>query len=705
MLRFSFKGLPVHRGIVLYNLQKEVKHVRHLSSVGGAGRGKKLGLAVVGAAILSTGGAVVYAQNNPDFRKLLKDNLPFTDAIFTYIPDWGEKKSPKTKEEKQQEASLIRIKQEREKRQKLEKPSENVGSPTPTPPPLPPPPPTAPVTKKGSSEELVTAKQDSEVEAKTKNAALVKNLKESKSTLEGLCQDASVAQQIAIDAVKEHSQLLFKALDHNEDSNDENLWSEVRLAQEAKLNSLTRATETLIDLRSALDRVQGHIAQGKSNKMTANNGELLGAEEDYQRVSRELKNMEEQLASAQTESQAAALYKELLENGKEQLQKELEAILPPDFKGRKLNDEELNLMLGHAHKSLAQLHRQLAKQEATEQLRVRLAIDEMRSEQESKLNQKIRDELGKQKNNFEIQQQNKEVKDREVFELEMRKQLRRQAAAHSDHLQEALSIREVELDRQNGLRCQESLLKQQGDHQEQVGHSMARLKGIQHYLQAREELEKASRKAQQLWLACQALRQTVRFGITGRDTSETVLHPLKGQVLAIREATVNIDDPLYATVIGSIPETALERGVYTEEALRKRFTKVESTCRRLAMLEDENQSAPITLYAYALSYIRSLLVIDSWSGSVADSQLDSELLGRAVVEPGKWKTKDILCRTRACLDRRELEQALRYCSQLKGEPARAAQDWLTEARLALETRQAADALMAEAASITVQAYH
>lgn len=71
----------------------------------------------------------------------------------------------------------------------------------------------------------------------------------------------------------------------------------------------------------------------------------------------------------------------------------------------------------------------------------------------------------------------------EDFEKELRQQLRRQAAAHSDHLQEALNIREEELARQSLMQCQEALLKQQGKHQEEVGESMSRLKGIQHYLQ------------------------------------------------------------------------------------------------------------------------------------------------------------------------------------------------------------------------------
>jgi len=54
----------------------------------------------------------------------------------------------------------------------------------------------------------------------------------------------------------------------------------------------------------------------------------------------------------------------------------------------------------------------------------------------------------------------------------------------------------------------------------------------------------------------------------------------------------------------------------------------------------------------------------------------------------------LLDRAADCVDRGDLEQAVRYVNQLRAEPRRVAADWLTEARLLLETRQAADVLVA-----------
>lgn len=72
------------------------------------------------------------------------------------------------------------------------------------------------------------------------------------------------------------------------------------------------------------------------------------------------------------------------------------------------------------------------------------------------------------------------------------------------------------------------------------------------------------------------------------------------------------------------------------------------------------------------------------------------------VNPLMWDTLDILSRVRASLQREDLEQALRYANQLKGQPRQAAKDWIHELRLLLETRQATSALMAYAAATVAQ---
>lgn len=50
------------------------------------------------------------------------------------------------------------------------------------------------------------------------------------------------------------------------------------------------------------------------------------------------------------------------------------------------------------------------------------------------------------------------------------------------------------------------------------------------------------------------------------------------------------------------------------------------------------------------------------------------------------------------MDRGDIEQTLKYMNLLKGAPRSVARQWMNEARILLETQQAANTLMAYAAS-------
>lgn len=67
----------------------------------------------------------------------------------------------------------------------------------------------------------------------------------------------------------------------------------------------------------------------------------------------------------------------------------------------------------------------------------------------------------------------------------MHQQLLRQAAAHADHLQEALRIQEQELERKHVLALEEKLLHQKGVFISETSGNMARLKGVIEYLKGK----------------------------------------------------------------------------------------------------------------------------------------------------------------------------------------------------------------------------
>ena len=203
----------------------------------------------------------------------------------------------------------------------------------------------------------------------------------------------------------------------------------------------------------------------------------------------------------------------------------------------------------------------------------------------------------------------------------------------------------------------------------------------------RAEMDKMARKAAELWLACQTLHSVVTEGSpdAGGSVWEDRLKPLQPELETIA-AALSEKSELVTTVIGSVPETAVMRGVWTESALAERFARVHSVARRVALIDESGGS----LFHYILSYFMSMFVFRQplLAESAAPSDDDD-----AELDPDQLTTFVLLDRAADALERGSLEQAVRYVNQLRGESRHVASDWLTEARLLLETRQAAEVLV------------
>jgi len=252
-------------------------------------------------------------------------------------------------------------------------------------------------------------------------------------------------------------------------------------------------------------------------------------------------------------------------------------------------------------------------------------------------------------------------------------------------------VQERELRRQVEAQHDDKLREQRSKLQAELAGVVGELRGLREAITARADLDRAAHQAQQMWLACQGLKQAIRMGQPGASSWQQQLKPLKDEVAAIRQVAGE-GNRLVAAVVGSLPEEALERGVYTEDALRERFFKVERLCQRVSMIDEHGGS----LLKYALSYLQSMLVVDAFD-RLPGKELRDEPIRTDL------NTYEIVARARYCIDKDDLPQAVRYMGLLRGEPRLVASDWLRETRLLLEARQAADALLAHAAATGLQA--
>ncbi|EEC12049.1 transmembrane protein, putative, partial [Ixodes scapularis] len=395
--------------------------------------------------------------------------------------------------------------------------------------------------------------------------------------------------------------------------------------------------------------------------------------------------------SAKEATKIATDYKDMIEKARKHFQEEIEALLPDakfgeqgELRGlrQKLSEDELNLLVAHAHrrvelltKALAKMQRLWSLAQVTEQERA-----QMFQRQQERANRDLERQRAEIDATLEVKLENQ----KEAFEQELQQQLRRQVAAHTEHLKEALEDQRHDLDRAFGQAIERKIIEERSRHNAALAASVAKLQGMEGYLKGEYSAFFVwtcavclSQQAKGLWLACQGLKQTLVYGHTSREGPQ----PLAQDVQPVREAAPM--SPYVPLVLASIPEEALSRGVYPEVALKERFAHVEQVCRRVALVDERGGS----LFRYLASYLQSLFIV-----------YPKELLNEQRVNPEMWDTFDVLSRVRYWLLHEDLEQALRYATQLRGEPRQVARDWIREVRLHLEAKQAATALMAFAAA-------
>lgn len=670
-------------------------------------------LTFLGGSILAAGGAAAYAKYDPKFQNTLEQNLPYAEEIFRFIPEWKtppyvhQEERPEQAVKEVKDKGLVAKKLERDNTKKqetsmsvpdmtkqpaTEEKAKNISSPK-----------TQPKEKEISVEKKLDdhrAKEEKllqkEADIISMNAALQQKVEERLQSLEKLLKDAVTAEGEAVEAVRIHTQKLYTALNETSDVEENRVWDDISAANVVRDAAISKASTIASDVKTAAEELRSTISEGRANKYTSQNPSLLPAEERVSKILYEVQSAETEMARALGEARVVNEYKDIVEKGKEKFKKELEAALPDvklGEKGHKLTEEELNFLIAHAHRRVEQLQRRLAKQMVTEHERIQKAMEKQQEEDSKIADARVAVELANQQRELEINYQKDVDNLKEEFEHELRQQLRRQAAAHSDHLQEVLLTQQKELSRKHDEELKEKVLQERTRQLSEMAESMRKLKGIEDTLKAREELDEAAKKAQKLWLACQALKQSVKCSRPDEEGFGQP-KPLDNEITAIEEAAEK-DKPFVAAVLASIPEDAIRRGVYTEESLKERFHKVNKVCRRVALIDENGGS----LYKHLVSYLQSLLVIESAKLPAGEMNKENE------VDPSKWDTFDILTRIRHSLDHEDLEQALRYANQLKGEPRNVARDWINELRLLLETRQAAEALIAHAAAVSVQAYH
>lgn len=719
---------------VLNGPKRQSTHVlRSLSTRGAvpefreAGFGKVL---VVFSPFLVGGGVVTYAKYDNEFRKTLVNNVPALEPVLKVLLQEENPLDDVTKKLDEISSTISGYtssitgfftggETEKPAEKKVDLPpitrSKSVHVPVPSPPlPKPepigeksPPPKSAPAvvekakpaaaapapkpaTPKGAAPVAATAAATTAATPKPIAASHGEEVPKSISELERQI-DIAAATAIkeygkAVQVLKAYTEEVKKVVDESVDKLDTSSWVLLRNRTSARDSALKAAEDAAEDARENIEKLH-HLLDSKDIKCS---DELKGkARENIAAYLEHLKKAKEDVYKARDLANYGEKYWKNVESARNFFIDEIESLFPGiNLAEKKLNisKDDLDLFIVHAFTQVVAHQKELQKLQIEGDQQLKRALEAVRgSDQSEAVKSQLEYEIAKERRELNLQNQRKLLAIRADLERDLRNQMKRQSEAHTDHLTDALAQKEVEMKRKFQRELDEKITTEQAAYKLQLAAMLGKLKGMDAALKERADAEKSAHQAQALWGACQSLWASIRSGQPGKSWREQ-LRPLQDEISAVGRAAEG--DDLVGVVLKGLPEKAKGRGVYPEDALRERFIKVEEVARRLALIPAEGARLPM----YFLSYLQAALI------ARPDVPISKDELDNKPFDFSKLDTYDILNRARYWLDRGDLVKTVQYVNLLQGAPRKAALDWLNEARLLLETQQAASTLMAHAAS-------
>ncbi|XP_076678507.1 inner membrane mitochondrial protein mitofilin isoform X2 [Andrena cerasifolii] len=498
---------------------------------------------------------------------------------------------------------------------------------------------------------------------------------------------AIAAYQKAACAIQDYNQDVMKVVE-SADATGSAVWNRLKDATEKRKHAVQKAEE---HANEAVDSLKKMFSLIDDPKFEAPSHMKTAARRNIKRILDDVDDAKKKYDLEVQSGNIAERYWKQVKTARESLNEELQ-ILFPDIniheKKLAIDEDSFDLFVLHMYNRVKNLQKELEKLRTVHENKLRAALKASGDATSAdKLDALVCLELDKEKLLLENEFSKKLLEEQKVFDLELRRQLKLQEQVHTDHLREALSVKEKEAERILNRILSEQSEADSIKYKSQLAAIVGRLRGLEAALKARMEEERGASNAQILWSACLSLARAVKSAAPGTPIDQAI-RPLEPEIKAITKAAPK-EDPLVLAVIQGIPDEATKRGVFPEDVLRARFLKVEEVARRLALIPAQGAALPV----YFLSYLQNFLLIKSTS-SIPQTELEDK-----PIDVENLNTYDILHRARYWLDRGDFKMTLRYMNLLKGAPRCIAKDWMNETRILLETQQAVDTLLAYAGAI------
>lgn len=517
-------------------------------------------------------------------------------------------------------------------------------------------------------------------------SSLEKNIK--KNVSEGLVASAKAVQNL-----QDYRESLRDALDEKSDKDKEVQWKNVTDLFTKQTSSVNEAKLQMSVAKKSLDDLEVMIAEAKKNDLFKSLIALRDGQRGLIEQQKKFSFEENKLKEALIHANVLRTYTNEQKVARAQFLKEIQALQPEGINGKRVSEdqlstEEVNNLLIHAHKRVSQLQNQVKKIQMTQSQQIQSALDDQRKQYA--VLQEQNNESIRQLTRGECSLETDKVLEAEKLKAngEIRKELATQAAAHNNHLAQMLKMQQDELVTAYERKITIERENIRSEFFAKVAATLGKINGIEHAMKARVNLELQSNNASQLWLAVENLGQIL---MTSTAETDSELAQIKTNIDTI--ITSAPDNEFVQKLVKSLPQKALDTGIWSEPDLKERFQTVKKVCGRTALIDERGG----TLFKYFLSYIQSFFIMNT---KIDRTQLDLET-STPKLEEIDLTTFNILSYAEYYVENGQIDLAVKLMRQLKGEPSRLAKDWINDATVLLEIKQACQLLTSYISSIYI----
>lgn len=168
---------------------------------------------------------------------------------------------------------------------------------------------------------------------------------------------------------------------------------------------------------------------------------------------------------------------------------EIQSIFPGlNLAAKKLDisKDDLDLFITHAYTHVLAYQKELERLQTDGELRLKRAIDALRGDND---NEAVRAQLDyhleAERVRLAVENQKKIFQIRADAEKQLRQQLKQQAEAHVDHLNEAIAIKEDEMKRNFSKEMEDKLLLEKANYKLQLAAMLGKMRGMDAALQGK----------------------------------------------------------------------------------------------------------------------------------------------------------------------------------------------------------------------------